>query len=292
LKNLSRFFQAASRSAADPLSPLGREALRRMTGEFLHAARKLGEVTGEMHCALASAGAEDPAFAPEPITEDDVVRWTDDFARQVTNVLEHVGRRLDAIPGIFPQRSLNDLADIVREAPEYRALGGELELLRKGGLVKTRYHGDYHLGQVLRATGDAPNEWVILDFEGEPARPLSSRRVKHSPLRDVAGMLRSFDYALRMSMSEHETDNILVRASLQRWADAWMGEVRANFLSAYQEAAAGGSFAPSDAEHLRRLLTVFELEKAIYELGYEMNNRPDWIWIPVMGINNLTGGGA
>ena len=289
LKNLGRFFQAASRSAADPLSPLGREALRRMTGEFLDAAAKLGTVTGQMHCALAAATPEDEGFTPEPITQDDVIRWTDEFSRHVTVVLEGVGRRLEAIPGIFPPHSLNQLAAIVRDAPNFRELGRDLELLRQGNLVKTRYHGDYHLGQLLRVTGDAPNEWIVLDFEGEPGRPLAVRRVKHSPLRDVAGMLRSFDYALRMSMREHESDNILVRASLQRWADAWLREVRANFLAAYREATTGAPFVPADSEHLRRILTVFELEKAVYELGYEMNNRPDWIWIPVMGITALAG---
>jgi maltose alpha-D-glucosyltransferase/alpha-amylase len=261
-----------------------------MTGEFLDAARQLGEVTGEMHVALASAPADETDFAPEPIGHEDVTRWTDEFARFVTSVLEAVGRRLEAIPGIFPPDSVNELATIVREAANYREMGRDLELLRQDQLVKTRFHGDYHLGQLLRVAGVAPNEWVVLDFEGEPGRPLSARRFKASPLRDVAGMLRSFDYALRMSMSEHKSPNMLVQASLQRWADAWLQEVRANFLSAYRAETANASFAPADAEHLRRVLRVFELEKAIYELGYEMNNRPDWIWIPIMGIAELSRG--
>src|SRR5690606_34995777 len=139
---------------ADPLSPLGREALRRMTGEYLDAARHLGEVTGELHVALASAEGDDPDFTPEPIREDDVIRWGDEFARHVTEVLGNVGRRLEAIPGIFPPGALNDLAEVVREAPNYRELGRDLELLHSSGLVKTRFHGDLHLGQILRVPGE------------------------------------------------------------------------------------------------------------------------------------------
>ena len=292
LKNLDRFFQAASRSAADPQSPMGREALRRMSGEYLHSARELGEVTGEMHVALAAAAPEEEAFAPEAIGEDDVARWEDEFARHIAEVLGEVGRRLEAIPGIFPPAALADLAEIVREAPNYRQMGRDLELLRSSGMVKTRFHGDYHLGQVLLSSGDTPNRWVVLDFEGEPGRPLATRRVKHSPLRDVAGMLRSFDYAVRTAMAPHVTNDMLARAAVQRWADAWMREVRANFLAGYRETTAETAFVPGDWENLRRILRVFELEKAIYELGYEMNNRPDWIRVPAAGILELTGGMA
>lgn len=290
LRNLHRFFQAASRSAADPLSPLGREALRRMSGEYLDAARSLGELTGEMHMALASADETQPDFTPEPIGEDDITRWTAEFANQVTSILNDVGRRLESIPGIFPPPAINDVARVVREEPNFREMGRDLELLHSSALMKTRFHGDYHLGQVLHTAGEHNREWVVLDFEGEPGRPLVSRRVKHSPLRDVAGMLRSFDYAVRMAMSEHVTDDILQRSALEQWAEAWLREVRANFLSAYQEVTTESDFVPVDSEYLRRVLRVFELEKAIYELDYEMNNRPDWIWVPVTGIMELTRG--
>jgi maltose alpha-D-glucosyltransferase/alpha-amylase len=289
LRGLDRFYAAASRSAADPLAPLGRVALRRMTADYLEAARAIGRLTGEMHVAFASAGPEHPDFRPQPITAEDVQRWTESFQRDLGSVLEDAGRRLEAIPGAFPPASINDLAAVVRELPNLRQLGDDLRVLLDKQLVKTRLHGDYHLGQLLRRTGSGRDGWVVVDFEGEPARPLSERRGRHSPLRDVAGMLRSFDYALRMAFSEQDTSSVLVRSSLERWSDAWRDEVRAAFLTAYGEATRGAEFIPPDAGAFARVLAVFELEKAVYELGYEMNNRPDWIWIPVQGIQQILG---
>jgi maltose alpha-D-glucosyltransferase/alpha-amylase len=287
LKNLDRFFAAAGRSAADPLAPLGRVSLRRMAAEYLDAARKLGRMTGEMHVALASAEAADP-FAPEPISEADVQHWIESFQNDVTNVLGDAGRRLDAIPGAFSPQVVHDLAAVVREMPNLRQLGEDLRILLDGDTVKIRFHGDFHLGQTLRGSGgERDGEWIVLDFEGEPARPLAERRLKHSPLRDVAGMLRSFDYALRMAFREQDTSNLLVRASLERWAHSWREEVRAAFLTAYGEATSGARFIPANAGEFARVLAVFELEKAVYELGYEMNNRPDWIWIPIEGIRGI-----
>ncbi|HLL47727.1 MAG TPA: hypothetical protein VK399_13535, partial [Longimicrobiaceae bacterium] len=138
----------------------------------------------------------------------------------------------------------------------------------------------------------AGSEWFIMDFEGEPARPLAERRAKQSPLRDVAGMLRSFDYAVRMALAEQETGDMLVKSALEGWADSWLRMVRGLFLEGYAEAARGAGFVPDDPETLRRVLAVFELEKAVYELGYEMNNRPAWIWVPIRGIRALLEGGA
>ncbi len=163
-----------------------------------------------------------------------------------------------------------------------------------GDTVKARYHGDYHLGQVLRAQQDAPggSEWYVLDFEGEPARPLADRRAKKSVLRDVAGMLRSFNYAVRVALKEFRTDDYRTRMSIERWAGAWEREARVLFLDAYRAAAGGSRIVPADADLFARTLAVFELEKAVYELGYEMNNRPDWIWVPLEGIRSVLGGGA
>jgi maltose alpha-D-glucosyltransferase/alpha-amylase len=295
LRALSRFFAAASRSAADPSSPAGREALRRMAGDYIASVRRLGTVTGELHAALASAGPDYPDFAPEPITTDDVRRWTESYQRDVSTVLDEIGRRLDAIPGAFPAQILNELAAVVRDAPNLRQRAAELDLLRQEGLVKTRFHGDYHLGQVLHAADVSPGkagEWIVLDFEGEPARPLSERRIKHSPLRDVAGMLRSFNYAVRMALGEQQTTDLSVRSALETWAAAWETEIRTLFLEGYREAVTGKSLIPDAPDALRSVLAVFELEKAVYELGYEMNNRPDWIWVPVQGIRAITGGAA
>ncbi len=163
-----------------------------------------------------------------------------------------------------------------------------------GDTVKARYHGDYHLGQVLRAQQDAPggSEWYVLDFEGEPARPLADRRAKKSVLRDVAGMLRSFNYAVRVAMQEFKTDDLRLKLAIERWANAWEAQARALYLGAYRRTVAGSAIVPQDPETMDRVLAVFELEKAVYELGYEMNNRPDWLWVPVEGIRSILGGRA
>ncbi|MBA3970440.1 MAG: alpha-glucosidase C-terminal domain-containing protein [Gemmatimonadetes bacterium] len=295
LRAINRYLAAASRSAADPSTTAGREGVRRMAGDYLVSARRLGTVTGEMHAALASAGQEHADFTPEPIRSQDIEQWTEQFQRHASGVLGEVGRRLDALPGAFPQHILNDLAAIVREAPNIREQLAGLRILQQEGLVKTRFHGDYHLGQLLRAADvqpGEPGEWIVLDFEGEPARPLAERRAKHSPLRDVAGMLRSFNYAVRMALSQQENRTVTGSAPLEEWAAAWEREIRAQFLEGYREAAAGAPFLPADPTLLRQLLAVFEMEKAVYELGYEANNRPDWIWVPVEGIRAIMEGRA
>lgn len=195
--------------------------------------RLLGRRTAELHRALAAI--TDAAFAPEPITAGD---W------------EHWRRRALAAAGAPVLEPYRDLL-----AP-WRA-----RLLADGIAIqgfKHRIHGDYHLGQVLRTPDE---DWVILDFEGEPARPMSERRRKGSPLQDVAGMLRSFSYA--------------AHASGQR---DWEAEARAGFLEGYAEVAEG-----LDESGLR----FFEMEKAVYELAYELAHRPDWVAIPLAGIRAL-----
>jgi maltose alpha-D-glucosyltransferase / alpha-amylase len=147
-----------------------------------------------------------------------------------------------------------------------------------GTALKARYHGDYHLGQVLVSS----NDFVIIDFEGEPARPLAERRAKHSPLRDVAGMLRSFDYA-RWSAVLRDTYTDADRAKLAPLAQGWARETRETFQHAYDESARGSGLYGSFAD-VQSLIELFELEKALYELRYEINNRPAWINVPLEGV--------
>jgi maltose alpha-D-glucosyltransferase/alpha-amylase len=151
---------------------------------------------------------------------------------------------------------------------------------------RNRIHGDYHLGQVLYTGKD----YVIIDFEGEPARPLTERRIKRSPVRDVSGMLRSFHYAAYTSLFGH-LGSAVVRpedlAALEPWARLWNMWVSSTFLESYIEHATPGGFLPTDREELNILLNVYLLEKALYELGYELNNRPDWVRIPLIGILQL-----
>jgi maltose alpha-D-glucosyltransferase/alpha-amylase len=156
--------------------------------------------------------------------------------------------------------------------------------------TRIRCHGDYHLGQVLYTGKD----FVIIDFEGEPARPLSERRLKRSPLRDVAGMLRSFHYAICAALRDQEARGLLRpehAAVLGPWAGFWQQWVCAAFLRGYLDTAGTASFVPRSREELQILLDAHLLEKAVYEVGYELNNRPDWVGIPLQGILQVMGAG-
>jgi maltose alpha-D-glucosyltransferase/alpha-amylase len=157
--------------------------------------------------------------------------------------------------------------------------------------MRIRGHGDYHLGQVLYTGKD----FVIIDFEGEPARPLSERRLKRSALRDVAGMLRSFRYATRVALVEQAATGLIhsrpeAIAGLEVWGQFWTLWVSAVFLKAYLAVAGETPLIPRNRGELQVLLDAFLLEKAVYELAYELNNRPDWVRIPIQGILELLEG--
>jgi maltose alpha-D-glucosyltransferase/alpha-amylase len=159
-------------------------------------------------------------------------------------------------------------------------------LTQKVTAMRIRCHGDYHLGQVLN-TG---NDFIIIDFEGEPARPISERLIKRSPLRDVSGMLRSFHYAAYAALFSQKERGLVHHEDmeyLESWANCWQRWVSAVFLKAYLRHAADGDFLPRDQAELGILLDIFLLEKAVYEMGYELNNRPNWIKIPFQGIHQL-----
>jgi trehalose synthase-fused probable maltokinase len=220
--------------------------------------RELGEVTGRMHTVLGSDSTH-PQFAPERPSEESlslVVATLDEQIERVWNELPEDVAELDELRGHG-----QDVREVLQALSHINAAG-----------LQIRTHGDFHLGQTMLTESG----WVILDFEGEPAAPLSERRLKRSPLRDVAGMLRSFSYAA---------------SAAGRLRDA---EVPANWEESARDAFLDGYFAtvedallPPGRQATRQLLSVFELEKAIYELRYELNNRPDWIGIPVAGIQRL-----
>ncbi|RYF63488.1 MAG: hypothetical protein EOO22_25905, partial [Comamonadaceae bacterium] len=148
----------------------------------------------------------------------------------------------------------------------------------EAGGMKSRFHGDYHLGQVLVSR----NDFVIIDFEGEPARDFAERRAKTSPLRDVAGMLRSFNYA-RWSALKSAAHNPEELARLDVEAAEWESQVRAAFLGGYVDTLAAAGTAPPEAA----MLSLFEIDKAMYELRYELNNRVDWVQVPMQGLQAL-----
>ncbi len=228
--------------------------------------RQLGTITAGLHAALASDQSE-PDFRPEPITQEDVERWALAIARDLgAGDLARALAESPALPVDVPRAITRALA---RLAPLTRT-------------VKIRGHGDYHLGQVLK-TRDG---FVIIDFEGEPARPLAERRVKHSALRDVAGMLRSLDYAAHaVAFGRPEAERADALAALT----AWEARARRAFLDGYREAAAASPvpLVPASEGTLLAACAAFELEKACYELRYERNNRPDWVAIPLAGIARI-----
>jgi maltose alpha-D-glucosyltransferase/alpha-amylase len=154
---------------------------------------------------------------------------------------------------------------------------------KKLSATKIRIHGDYHLGQVL-FTG---KDFIVIDFEGEPARSLSERRLKRSPLRDIAGMIRSFHYAAYFALLKEASIRSEDIPVLEPWADLWYRYVSGIFLESYLKTAGQAPFIPVEREELEIMLRAFLLEKAVYELGYELNNRPEWVIIPLMGIKDL-----
>jgi len=216
----------------------------------LDALGRLGRRTGELHLALATP-TRDPAFGTEPIGRDDVATWTAAVERQVEAARAAVaGRHLPDVPaGVAAALS---------------------ELL---GAAKMRHHGDFHLGQTLcLREGD---DFMLIDFEGEPLRSLAERRRRHTPLRDVAGMLRSFAYAAATSLPSGR-------------GGGWESDARGAFVDGYRAAARGAPFTAASADAFARAVAALELEKAAYEIVYEANNRPDWVEIPVRGFVSAT----
>jgi trehalose synthase-fused probable maltokinase len=225
---------------------------------LLERLRSLGAVTGDLHTALGS-DATSPAFAPdEPSMES--------LSLLVATVDEQIERTFVELPETEAVRPISGRGQDVRERLQFLSHIGAA-----GKVIRT--HGDFHLGQTMLT---ADRGWVILDFEGEPARSLPERRLKRSPLRDVAGMLRSFSYAAAGSELQRG-----VRAP-----DGWEDRAREVFLQGYREHVDPALLPPGE-EGTRKLLAVFEMEKAVYELRYELNNRPDWVPIPVAGIARL-----
>ncbi len=244
-------------------------------GGYLALAATLGLRTAQLHQALATR-AGNPAFDPEPLTAQDLQAFRQRAAAEADDTLALLERRLPNLP---PPAQADAQALLARRAAIVEQLDAAPSLTPSG--VKTRYHGDYHLGQVLVTD----NDFVIIDFEGEPGRSFEQRRAKSSPLRDVAGMLRSFNYArwaaLRHTMHSTEQVTRLDAAVLE-----WELATRNAFLDAYHGQMAGSE---QERQAAGRLLGLFEIEKAMYELRYELGNRLDWVQVPMQGILALIG---
>jgi len=248
--------------------------------EFMLDAKALGGLTRQMHDAL-TFDESDPVFAPQPATADDLDRWAhraQQAIREGLTLLESQlaakalssGRVAEA--KILVERRDNYL-DWVNELAD--SLGDDL-----GALI--RVHGDYHLGQVLRT---ATGHFMVIDFEGEPTRPLEERREKASPLKDVAGMLRSFAYAAAaLGMTIEKSADMGTR---ELRIGRWERDARNAFLDGYLHDDSPRRLLPRALDHADKLIALFETEKVFYELAYELNHRRDWAWIPMRGISKL-----
>jgi maltose alpha-D-glucosyltransferase/alpha-amylase len=289
LDSLGTFFEAALATKSDlgpelvPQKTLVELAMtevpglaQELIGPYLESARLLGERTADLHTALAS-NITDPHFAPEPFSK----LYQRSVYQSMRNLTARTFQLMRSRLKYLPEQGL-DLAKKVLEREEkvfdsFRSL-----LDSRINTTRIRVHGDFHLGQVLYTGKD----FIIIDFEGEPARSLSERRLKRSALRDVAGMLRSFHYA-----AYHAIYSRTVRpediAAVEQWANFWQIWVSAVYLKTYLHVAGPADFLPREAGEQQILLNALCLEKAIYELSYELNNRPEWINIPLMGILQL-----
>jgi maltose alpha-D-glucosyltransferase/alpha-amylase len=228
-------------------------------GAYLTLIQTLATRTAELHRAFERGRTS--AFAPEPFSAADIDAWR-------ARVREEAAQTLDMVAKLKGEKAR--ILEFIDRCP-----------LPKAATLKTRHHGDYHLGQVLVSN----NDFLIIDFEGEPSRPLAEARRKHTPLRDVAGMLRSFSYAGGSTELRERSEP----AALEKLGPAlrtWEKATREAFLKAYA-AAMKGSAIFSSLEDVRGLLQLAEMEKVLYELRYEVNNRPDWVHIPTQGLMAL-----
>ncbi len=258
------------------------EQARELIDTYIESARLLGERTAAMHLALASE-TENRIFAPEPFTPH-AQRGLFQSMRNLTRQnFQLLSRQLKTFPPEIQTRAQQVLALEPEILKKFRQI-----YERPLNATRIRQHGDYHLGQVLYTGKD----FLIIDFEGEPAISISERRLKRSPLQDVAGMIRSFHYAAYAALLKHIERGTPVEGQLEQmilWTRFWARWVSAIFYKAYLKAASGSTFLPPTESDLQMMTEVFLLRKSIYELGYELNNRPDWVKIPLQGILDLIG---
>jgi maltose alpha-D-glucosyltransferase/alpha-amylase len=253
------------------------ELAREHVGIYLDSAAMLGRRTAELHLALASP-TNNPAFAPEPLTADDLQAQLANTRRHAAGVFDTLKERVSHLPDEVVEIAASVLS-------RRRRIVEHFGKVKYDGLrtQRIRIHGNYHLGQVLRVKTD----FVILNFEGEPARSLEYRRSKHCPLKDVAGMLRSFSYAAYGALINYTARHPEDLARLEPWAQLWERFVAAEFLRAYRDTAQGADFLPVSSTDLRKLVDLFLLDKALHEILHELSSRPAWVRIPLLGMMSL-----
>jgi maltose alpha-D-glucosyltransferase/alpha-amylase len=299
LDDLSRYFERVAalpkeRLAAPPPPPVpllvrpnGPDEMGELAGPFLPTAKRIGELTAELHEALAS-DQNDPAFAPEPFGQ----LYQRSVYQSMRNLTGHVCQRLaaqlESLPEAArgPARRLLDAQDVLLK--RFRAFR-EVTLTAQ----RIRCHGDYQLRHLLHTGSD----FMVIDFEGDPSRAIGERRIKRSPLRDVASMVRSFHYAALSALHGLETGRGQSpgvirpedRAVLTPWAQAWYNRVAREFVTAYVERIEPAGLLPPAESARALLLEQFLLEKALHEVGTELSDRPEWVLMPLLGILDLLG---
>ncbi len=238
----------------------------------MHASR-LGTRTAELHLALASSSRR--AFKPGRLTKAHQAEIQTELMSEATATLKLLRAKFETLPD-----EAKHLAEwiLIRRSKIFARLKSLME--SSVAVHQIRIHGDYHLGQVL-FTG---NDFVIIDFEGEPMRPIEERRKKRPAFQDLAGMIRSFHYAAYAALLQDETRSKSAVRDLAPFGELWFHEVSRTFLKSYLEVAHDAPFVPKSLDARERLLQTFLLSKAMYELLYELNNRPDWVMIPLRGI--------
>jgi maltose alpha-D-glucosyltransferase/alpha-amylase len=244
-------------------------------GVFPGRAGQLGTMTAQMHLAALSLGDKSADFAPEAFS----MLYQRSLYQAMRGAAGRVLRKLQLCAGDLPEHVRSDAQEILSSRePLLNALSQFLE--HKISAEKTRIHGDFHLGQVLN-TG---KEFVVIDFEGEPSLSMGERRLKRSPLRDLAGMLRSFDYAASSALKQEREDDARYLAPFAR---AWVDHVSNEYLRCYFKQAQGASFLPPDEKDTRLMLRMYMLEKAVYEIGYELSYRPSFADIPIGAVKRM-----
>jgi maltose alpha-D-glucosyltransferase/alpha-amylase len=242
-------------------------------GLYLALMRTLAIRTAELHVAL-SRPTDNPAFAAEPITGTDIQGWRAHALAEAEQTFALLSDQLAQLP---PEVAADAESLLKRRALLLRRIEASAARVPQG--LKTRRHGDYHLGQVLVRR----NDFILVDFEGEPGRTLAERRLKHSPLTDVAGMLRSFAYARRASLQRSTQAGTNHVDKLDALLEKWEQQTRQTFITAYDDVACTNGLYAS-LQEMRPLLQLFEIEKALYEVRYELGNRPDWASIPLRSL--------
>jgi maltose alpha-D-glucosyltransferase/alpha-amylase len=292
LGELARYYEsvvgcAAPSSVGEPATfGVTYEALpetREHAGLYLDAAHLLGRRTAELHLALA-AQTNNVAFQAEPFTREDLATERERIEQQVTSALAALERTLAVFEQELPQETVKQAQEVLARRGGVKERLAELSGDPMQFGQRIRIHGDLHLGQLLRAGTD----FLFVDFEGEPARSLEDRRRKQSPLRDVAGMLRSFGYAAQAALGRHIQRRPDHSSTVEPWATLWERSASGEFLRGYRETMGDNPLLAS-AEKAPALLRALLLEKACYELAYELNNRPTWLHIPLAGVRELLG---